>query len=188
MIVIGGSLGGSRALREILLRLPEDFSLPIAVVLHRHRDGDELLRDYIQRDCALPIVDVEDKIPVEAGRVFLCPPDYHLMLEDGCFSLSTDELVNFARPSIDALFESAAEWSGRAAIAVVLTGGGFDGAAGAKRIQERGGIVIVQDPKTAEGLWMPTAALNATKTRHVKSLEGIATALIRLAARRRRMS
>lgn len=182
MIVIGGSLGGGDALREILSGLPKDFSMPIAVVLHRHRDGDELLRPFIQRDCLLPVQEVEDKDPIEPGRVYLGPPDYHLLLEEGCFSLSTDDLVNFARPSIDALFESAAEWKGRQAIAVVLTGGGFDGAAGARRIEEKGGTVIVQDPKTADGLWMPTASIEATRAPRILPLKQIAPELIRLAS------
>jgi two-component system, chemotaxis family, protein-glutamate methylesterase/glutaminase len=184
MIVIGGSLGGGDALREILRGLPKDFSMPIAVVLHRHRDGDELMLPFIQRQCVLPVKEVEDKDLIEPGHVYVGPPDYHLLLEDGCFSLSTDDLVNFARPSIDALFESAAEWKKRDAIAVVLSGGGFDGAAGVKKIEGKGGTVIVQDPKTAEGPWMPTAAINASTAPVILPLTLIAPELVRRSALR----
>ena len=184
MIAIGGSLGGVDALREILQRLPPDFPLPIGVVLHRHRDADGLLLRFIQKDSVLPVCEVEDKQTMEAGRVYLCPADYHLMVEGDGFSLSTDDLVNFARPSIDAFFDSVAEWRGRNAIAVVLSGGGSDGAAGAARIQAKGGVVIAQDPATAEGLWMPSAAIEATKTRHVLPPAKIASELTRLARMR----
>lgn len=182
MIVIGGSLGGCDALCEILSRLPPNFSPPIAVVLHRHRDSDGMLLPVVQRATSLPVVEVEDKDPIEPGHVYLCPPDYHLMLDRDCFSLSTDDLVNFARPSVDVLFESAAEWLQQRAIAIVLTGAGSDGAAGAKTIIDRGGIVIVQDPSTCEGPWMPTAAIAATQTPHVLSLKQIAEQLTKLAS------
>jgi two-component system, chemotaxis family, protein-glutamate methylesterase/glutaminase len=181
MIVIGGSLGGAEALNKILRRLPVDFAWPIVVVLHRHRDSEGMLVPMVQRGCALPVVEPEDKDPIEAGRVYLCPPDYHLMLDEDCFMLSTDDPINFARPSIDALFESAAEWRCKRVVAVVLSGAGSDGSAGARRVKERGGIVVVQDPATAEGTWMPAAALAATQTRHVLTLEQIAATLIRMA-------
>ena len=181
MIVIGGSLGGSDALGEILRHLPASFSLPIAVVLHRHRDSDGLLLPVLQRCTTLPVQEVEDKDPIKAGRVYLCPADYHLMIEADYFALSTDDPVNFARPSIDMLFESAAEWRREAVIAIVLSGGGSDGSTGAKLVHDRRGIVIVQDPATAEGTWMPAAAIQASQTRHVLSLKQIALGLIRLA-------
>ncbi len=179
MIVIGGSLGGMDALRVILRALPGDFPVPIAVVLHRHRDGDELLLRYLQRDIALRVREVEDKDPIVGGCVHVCPADYHLLLEGDCFSLSTDELVNFARPSVDVFFESAAEWTGAQTVGVILTGGGSDGAQGARAIQQRGGTVIVQDPKTAEAPWMPQAAIAATKAQ-IMTLDEIAAELLRL--------
>ena len=184
MIVIGGSLGGFAAVNEILHRLPADFSLPIAIVLHRHRDSEGLLLPVLRPGCLLPASEVEDKDPIEPGHVYLCPPDYHLLFDEGCFSLSTDDPLNFARPSIDAFFESAAEWKGRSVIAVVLSGAGSDGASGAKTILENGGLVIAQDPATADGAWMPNATIAATKTRHVMRLEHIADVLIRVARRR----
>jgi two-component system chemotaxis response regulator CheB len=180
MIVVGGSLGGSAALREILRRLPADFPLPIAVVLHRHRDSEALLVAMLQRGCPLPVCEADDKEPIEGGRVYLAPADYHLLIEQDSFCLSTDDLVNFARPSVDALFESAAEWRHRGVVAVVLSGSGSDGARGARRVEERGGTVLVQDPAAAEGLWMPSAAIAATRQARVLNLQGIAEELVRI--------
>jgi two-component system chemotaxis response regulator CheB len=183
MIVIGGSLGGCEALREILIRLPPAFPLPIAVVLHRHRDSDGILLQALQSSSALPVVEVEDKDQIIGGHVYLCPPDYHLLIDNGYFALSTDEAVSFARPSIDVMFESAAEWLGRRVIAVVLTGSGSDGAKGARCVEAHGGTVLIQDPKTADGLWMPTAAIATTKTARVLTLGQIAAELISLSTR-----
>jgi two-component system, chemotaxis family, protein-glutamate methylesterase/glutaminase len=186
MIVIGGSLGGCDALKEILVRLPASFPYPIAVALHRHRDSDGMMVPVVQRGCALPVCEVEDKEPIEAGHVYLCPSDYHLLIDKDCFALSTDDPVNFARPAIDVLFESAAEWKRGKAVGVVLTGSGSDGAKGARCIQQYGGTVFVQDPKTAEGPWMPTAAIASTQTPLVLSLAEIAQALINLTSLRQR--
>ncbi len=181
MIVIGGSLGGCAALREILRRLPADFSQAIAVVLHRHREEESLLVSLLQAGLALPVNEVEDKEPIEPGHVYVCPADYHLLIDQGCFALSTDDPVNFARPSVDVLFESVAEWERDQAIAVILTGRGSDGASGAKKIRESRGIVLIQDPRTAEGPWMPLAAINAVPDARVLGLPEIAEALVELA-------
>lgn len=180
MIAIGGSLGGCDALQEILRRLPADFPQPIAVVLHRSREAESLLVPLIQRTTLLPVIEVEDKEPIRGGCVYLCPADYHLMLDRDCFALSTDELVNFARPSIDVLFESAAEWERRKTVAVVLSGGGTDGSRGVARVHDYGGTVLIQDPKTAEGPWMPNASLQAVPTAHVLTLDQIAKKLVEL--------
>jgi two-component system chemotaxis response regulator CheB len=184
MIVFGGSLGGNAALHEILRRLPPDYPLPIAVVLHRHKESEALLAAVLQRGCALPIGEADDKEPIDAGRVYLAPADYHLLIDRDCFALSTDDLVNFARPSVDVLFASAAEWRQRGVVAVILSGSGSDGASGARRVEECGGNVLVQDPKTAEAPWMPNAAIAATRNPRVLDLAGIADALLKVAAPR----
>jgi len=183
MIVVGGSLGGCEALRTILQRLPAGYPHPIAVTLHRHRDdnGEGLLVTALQRGCALPVREPEDKEPIRPGHVYICPSDYHLMIDGDRFALSTDDLVNFARPSIDVLFESAAEWRRNRVLAVVLTGSGADGARGASWIQARGGTVLVQDPATADGPWMPAAALASAPGAQLLSLHGIAARLLELA-------
>lgn len=183
MIVIGASLGGTTALREILRGLAANFPLPIAVVLHRHRDSDGALLDVLRKDCRIPLREACDKDRVEPG-VTLAPSDYHLMIDGGHYSLSVDEPVQFARPSIDVLFESAADACAERTIAVILTGANQDGARGAAKIRERGGTVIVQDPATAESPTMPAAAIELAGADHIVPLQEIAGLLERLAAAR----
>jgi two-component system chemotaxis response regulator CheB len=180
MIVIGASLGGMKALQKILRQLPAIFSRPIAVVLHRHRESDDLLVHLLQQASALPVTEAVDKEPILGGRVYIAPADYHLLVDELHFSLSTDDPVQFARPSIDVLFESAADAFGAKAIGIVLTGANQDGASGAARIRAKGGLVIVQDPATAENATMPQSALDATGTPHVASPEKIGELLSRL--------
>jgi two-component system chemotaxis response regulator CheB len=182
MIVIGGSLGSMAALRTILADISPSFALPIAVVLHRHKESDDALITILQRELALPVREVVDKDVIEAGLVHVAPPDYHLLVESTYFSLSTDEPVQFARPSIDVLFESAADVYGARAIAVVLTGANHDGAEGAREISRRGGTVIVQDPHTAESAVMPDAAIHAVPDALVRRPEDIGRLLIELAS------
>lgn len=180
MIVIGGSLGGTDALKEILQRLPADFPHPIAVALHRHKDSGGMLLPMIQRGCPLAVREVEDKDEIKPSCVYVCPADYHLMIEGNSFALSTDDLVNFARPSVDVLFESAAEWQGARTVAIILTGAGTDGSRGAQRVGAAGGMVLVQDPVGAEGPWMPGATIASTPGATVLSLPAIAQKLLQL--------
>jgi two-component system chemotaxis response regulator CheB len=185
MIVLGGSLGGTRALRAILGALPPDFPETIAIALHRARqsEADDMLVHILQQDCALPVSEPVDKEPIAAAHVYVAPPDYHLLVEGASFSLSTDEPVQYARPSIDVLFESAADMLGSRLTAVVLTGANQDGARGARRVLERGGLVVVENPATAESEIMPLAALETTGTPHVYSAEEIGPFLVRLERR-----
>lgn len=180
MIVIGASLGGMRTLRVVLHDLPKTFPQPIAVALHRHRESDDSLVQLLQQSSPLPVNEVVDKEPICSGRVYVAPPDYHLLIEPTNFSLSTDDPVQYARPSIDVLFESAADAFGSAVIGVVLTGANQDGARGAARIREKGGLVIVQDPNTAESSVMPLAAIQATGTSYVCAPEHMGALLLKL--------
>jgi two-component system chemotaxis response regulator CheB len=159
MIVIGGSLGSMAALRTILQHLPATLAAPIAVVLHRHRESEDALVPLLQRETALPVSEVVDKDPVRAGQIHVAPCDYHLLVEPMYFSLSTDDPVQYARPSIDVLFESTADVFGPRSLGVILTGANRDGAQGAAEMRRRGATIIVQDPATAESRVMPEAAL-----------------------------
>jgi two-component system chemotaxis response regulator CheB len=181
MIVVGGSLGSLAALRLVLRSLPSSFALPIAVVLHRHKEADDSLVTILGRDLALPVHEVVDKDSIQAGHVHVGPSDYHLLVEAMYFSLSTDEPVQYARPSIDVLFDSAADAHAARAIAVVLTGANRDGAEGAREIRRRGGTVVVQDPKTAECAVMPEAAIQAVPDALIRSPEDIGRLLLELA-------
>lgn len=185
IIVIGCSLGGMHALEVIFTALPRNFCVPIAVVQHRHRASNETLPSHFRRFSRLPVVDVEDKQWIRPGTIYLAPANYHLLVERGEFSLSVDEKVRYSRPSIDVLFQSAADAYGERVIAVVLTGANDDGALGVTRVKNRGGLVIVQDPATAEAPEMPRAAVAATAVDQILPLDQIASYLAgRCAAQR----
>ena len=174
LIVAGASLGGFDALAMMLGALPETYPLPLAVVQHRSMDSDELLSILLGRVCRLPIAEVEDKQPILPGTVYLAPANYHLLVERDHFALSVDERVQYARPSIDVLFESAADAYRDALIAVLLSGSNEDGANGIARVKARGGLTIVQDPASAESARMPAAAIAASPVDHVLPLAEIA--------------
>ena len=162
LIVIGASWGGLHAISTLLDGIDEKIDLPIVIAQHRGADlSSGALERLLQHHVARPVVQASDKEQLQRTRVYLAPPDYHLLVSDGAFALSTDERVQYARPSIDVLFESAADAYRERTIGIVLTGSNADGAAGLRRIKERGGVAIVQDPRTAEAASMPTAALAA---------------------------
>ena len=178
---MGASWGGLGALERVLGGLPRDFRTPIAIAQHRSPDGgSEGLARLLGSHSPLPVVDVEDKQPVEPGKVYLAPPDYHLYVEPDGFSLSIDDAVLYSRPSIDVLFESAADIYRDRLIAVVLTGANEDGAHGIAAVKRLGGYAIVQNPVEAERPEMPRAALRAIDPDQVLSLAAISCALAEL--------
>jgi len=179
IVVIGTSLGGLHALGVVLGGLPRDFPMPVAIVQHRTKDPDSTLAELLQRRTSLPVDDVDDKMPVQAGRVYLAPPDYHLLVGREQFALSIEAPVSHARPSVDVLFESAASSFGSGVLAVVLTGANGDGANGAVAVKLHGGRVIVQDPKDAESPVMPAVAVSKGVADVVLSLRDIAAQVVR---------
>ena len=179
-VVIGTSLGGLSALQTIIGNLPADFLVPIAIVQHRHKNSDSTLQELLQENSFLPIQEVEDKDEILPGQVYLAPPDYHLLVEAGYFALSIDEPVSYARPSIDVLFESAADIYAEQVIGVILTGANQDGTQGLKKVKARGGMAIVQEPATAESSIMPAAAISAVKVDGILPLSEIASLLVKL--------
>jgi two-component system, chemotaxis family, protein-glutamate methylesterase/glutaminase len=180
IVVIGTSLGGLSALKIILGNLPADFSVPIAIVQHRHKESDDILNKLLQKHTLLAIREVEDKDEILSRHVYLAPVDYHLLIEPGHFALSTDEPVSYARPSIDVLFESAADIYAQQVIGVILTGANQDGVQGLKKVKARGGLTIVQEPGTAESCVMPKAAISAVAVDWILSLSDIASQLVKL--------
>jgi two-component system, chemotaxis family, protein-glutamate methylesterase/glutaminase len=181
IVVVGTSWGGLSALSILLSTLPSTFALPIVVVQHRSPDAAGFLAELLQSRTRLCVVEVDDKRPMSPGHVFVAPPNYHLLVERGFFSLTTDAPVRYSRPSIDVTFGSVADEYGRAAVGIVLTGANEDGALGLKRIADRGGHAIVQDPDTAEGPMMPRAALRMVPRARVLPLERIAGHLVTIA-------
>lgn len=178
LIVMGGSLGSFEALKVLLGGLPADFPLPIAIALHRASSDDAALPRLLQRYTGLLVADVEDKEPIVPGKVYLAPIGYHLLIESGSFALSTEAPVWFARPSIDVLFETAADVYGAQAIGVALTGSSQDGAAGLATIKRKGGLAIVQEPRTAESPVLPQTALAYTTVDRVLPVPEIAPFLV----------
>lgn len=180
LVVVGTSWGGLAALRTLAGPLPRDLGLAIAVVQHRHKDSDRLLATLLQERTALTVCEIEDKQPILPGFLFIAPPDYHLLVERGHFSLSTDEPVRYSRPSIDVAFTTTADSYGSRAVGVVLTGANADGAEGLAAIADSGGLAIVQSPATAESPTMPKAALAAVPSARVMPIAAIADLLMTL--------
>jgi two-component system chemotaxis response regulator CheB len=174
IVVVGTSWGGLAAVRAILGALPPEFDIPIVVVQHRHRDSESNLGRFIVRHTRMRVCDVEDKMPLEPGRIYFAPPDYHTLVEEGHLALSTDAPVRYSRPSIDVMLTSAADAYDRRTVGVILTGANADGAQGLRRVADVGGLAIVQDPATAEVRTMPEAAIAAVPQARVFALDRIA--------------
>ena len=174
LIVVGASLGGLRALEALLVRLPVDAGVAVAVAQHRSADSSRgSLESMLQQHTQMRVLEAGDKQAIESGNVYVAPADYHLLVEPGSFALSIDARVQFARPSIDVLFESAADAYGERLIGIVLTGANADGAAGLAAVKKRGGVAVVQEPRTAEARAMPEAALKLTAADAVLPVEEI---------------
>jgi two-component system, chemotaxis family, protein-glutamate methylesterase/glutaminase len=182
IVVVGTSWGGLAALRTLVAGLPDSFQMAVTLVQHRHKDSDHLLRTLLQERSTLGVFEVEDKMPLEHGHIYVAPPNYHTLIEPGYFSLSTDAPVRFSRPSIDVTFASAADSYAHRTVGIVLTGANEDGAEGLRRISDRGGMAVVQDPDTAESRPMPEAARKAVPRARVMTLQGIAEFLAALPA------
>jgi two-component system chemotaxis response regulator CheB len=183
--VIGVSTGGVQALSQLLGALPGDFPLPLLIVQHMGSDAGSGLARLLDERCRLRVKEADEQDEIEAGTAYLAPPNYHLLVERGGYlALSEDAPVSFARPSVDVLFESAADVYGRELIGIVLTGANYDGARGLKRIKNLGGLAVVQDPADADAQQMPLAALAATEVDYVVALKELAALLQDLAAQR----
>jgi len=180
-IVIGTSAGGFHALSSILERLPKEFRLPIIVVQHRAKDSLELFEEILQRRCPVTVKQADEKEKIRPSTVYIAPPDYHILIEaDSTISLSTEGPVQFSRPSIDVLFESAAVVYREKLIGIVLTGSNRDGAAGISAISRQGGLTIAQDPNEAEYSMMAQASIDTKNVKHVMRLTAIADLLLKL--------
>ncbi len=173
-VVVGLSAGGLNALKLLLPFVPVDFTMPVVIVQHLHPQQDGSFLDVLSGSCPLALREAEEKEAVVPGNVYFAPPNYHLLVErDRTFSLSIDPKVNYSRPSIDVLFETASDAYGIGLIGIILTGAGRDGAAGLRRIKENGGLAVVQAPEAAEYAAMPAAALKETKVDYVLGINEI---------------
>jgi two-component system chemotaxis response regulator CheB len=159
-VVVGASAGGVEILSALLSVLPANCPVAFFIVMHIPRERPSLLPEVFRVRCALPVKEAEDKEPVQPGTVYLAPPDYHLLIDRGpALALSSDEPVHFSRPSIDVLFESAADIYSERLLGLILTGANQDGAAGLAAVGRAGGRTVVQDPDSAAVAYLPKAAL-----------------------------
>ena len=173
-VVIGVSAGGMATLSELFPKIPSNFPIPIFVVQHIHKSQSEYLITYYNGLSNLTIKEAKDKEKAVPGNIYFAPPDYHMLLEeDETFSISIDEKVNYSRPSIDVLFESAADVYKNALVGIILTGANNDGTEGIRIIKQNGGYTIAQEPEEAEFLVMPKSAIDTGKIDKVLTLSEI---------------
>lgn len=178
---MGLSAGGMEALKNILPALPAFFPVPLIVAQHIAEDSEGFWIEYLKRTTLIRIKEAEDKEPIQDAHVYFAPAGYHLLIEqDRTFSLSADPRVNYSCPSIDVLFESAADVFRGALIGVVLTGANRDGSYGLQAIKAKGGCTIVQNPRTAKVPTMPQACLERTTVDHTINLEELVPLLTKL--------
>jgi two-component system, chemotaxis family, protein-glutamate methylesterase/glutaminase len=177
-VAIGASAGGVQALSVLLPALPAKAAVAVFIVLHLPRDRPSILAEVFSRKCLLDVREAQDKEPVIAGTVYFAPANYHLLLDHGPqLALSVDDLVHHSRPSIDVLFESAAEVYGNRLLGIILTGANEDGAQGLAAVHDAGGLTVVQTPETAQSPQMVISALKLRQPDYVLPLEEIAALL-----------
>lgn len=173
-IVIGSSAGGFQALKTIFSGLDPAFETPIIITQHLSPNSDNYLVHFLNMLSPLTVKEADEKEPIARRHVYIAPPNFHLLVEeDFTLSLNVEEKVNFARPSIDVLFETAAEAYQSHLIGIILTGANHDGAKGIERISQKGGFTIAQNPATAEAPVMPQTAINTGFINQVLNLEEI---------------
>ena len=177
-VVIGTSAGGVEALSKLLPALPAGLHAAVFVVIHLPRERPSLLVEVFQPRCAVTVCEAQDKEPVSPGTVYFAPPDYHLLIDEGPqLALSSDDLVHFSRPSIDVLFESAADVYGDRLLGIILTGGSEDGAAGLEAIHRAGGWTVAQQPENALVPLMVESAIKRSPVDLVLPIDQIARLL-----------
>jgi two-component system chemotaxis response regulator CheB len=173
-VIIGVSAGGMAALNTILPELPRGFPLSVLIVQHTRATSENFLVRYLDAQCWVKVKEADEKEKILPGVVYLAPPNYHLLVEmDRTLSLSTEAPVNFARPAIDVLFDTAAGAYGEKIVGVILTGANSDGSQGLLKIKKAGGLTVVQDPATAEADAMPRSAMEIVQPDHILPLEKI---------------
>lgn len=186
MLVVGASSGGMQAISRLLTGIPANFSMAILIVQHIAASSDGSWTRILDSRCKIAVREADEKEPIRPGIAYFAPANYHLLVEpDRTLTLTVDEPVNYARPSIDVLFETAADAYGFRLIGLVMTGANSDGAKGLEYVKNKGGLTIVQDPETAETPFMPRAAIQQVCPDHILAIEAILELLISLHQRNR---
>ncbi len=181
IIVIGASAGGTSALKQLIAQLPDDFLGTLFIVLHISPEHRNVLPQILARLCPLPVVQATDSEAIQPSRIYVAPPDHHLIVEQGHVRVTRGPKENRFRPSVDVLFRSAAHAYGQRVIGVILTGALDDGAAGLEAVKERGGIAVVQDPFDALYPSMPIQAMKAVAVDHCVPITELGSVLVSLA-------
>lgn len=180
-VVVGASAGGIEAMMQLFCPLPPDYPLPIICVLHLPDHHESNLAEVFQQWARIKVEDAEDKATILNGRLYFAPAGYHLLLEeDGTFALSCEKPVNYSRPSIDLMMQTAAQAYGRGLLGILLTGANMDGAQGMKTIKQHGGFTVVQAPLEAKSGTMPGEAIKLQTPDLIAGLSGIKQILLRL--------
>lgn len=174
LVVIGGSAGSLEALLEILPGLKDVFAVPIVLVLHRKQSNDSILADLLTARSSLRVKEIEEKESPRKGTLHIVPPDYHVLFEqDHTFSLDVSERINYSRPSIDVVYQSAADVYQNKLACILLSGANADGTDGFRYVQKMGGVTIAQSPESAEVSYMPEQAIAANVATHVMDIKSI---------------
>lgn len=180
-IAVGASAGGIEAMMQLFATLPAEYPLPLICVLHMPDHHGSQLTEVLQKWTRMKVQDAEDKAPIMAGRIYFAPAGYHLLIEEGpMFALSCEKPVNYSRPSIDLMMETAADAYGEELLGILLTGANQDGARGMKTIKDHGGMTVVQAPEEAKTRVMPMAAIQLQSPDLVQGLAEIKTLLLHL--------
>ncbi len=178
VVVVGASAGGLYALKKLLPALPASFSCSMLIVQHMSPHSDSYMARMLNELSVVTVKEADEKELIRPGTVYIAPPDYHLLVEaDYTLSLSVEEKVNYSRPSIDVLFETAADVYGIHLMGIILTGANDDGSNGLYAVKKNGGFIIVQDPNDAESPAMPRAAIERVKPHKILTLKQISALL-----------
>lgn len=182
LIAMGASLGGIEATQILLSYLPKTFNIPVTLVLHRNSSSStNLIMNSLNKKSNLSVIEAEDKMPIQASNCYIAPADYHLLVDGDHFALSTSEKINYSRPSIDVLFESAADTFHSNLIAVLLTGSNADGSRGLATVKAKGGLTVVQDVEEARAAFMPESAIRIVAPDYILPLKKIGPLLVDMA-------
>jgi two-component system, chemotaxis family, protein-glutamate methylesterase/glutaminase len=180
IVVVGASAGGVETLASLVRPLPPDFPAALFIVLHIPPDSTSHLPRILMHKGSLPAAHAVDGEPIVPGRIYIAPPDRHLIVEPGYVRVSHGPRENRARPAVDPLFRSAARAYGSRVISVILSGALDDGTAGAMAVRQQGGISVVQQPEDALFPGMPTSAITNDSPDHILPIAEIPPLLMRL--------
>lgn len=172
LLVIGGSAGGLDVILHVLPRLKTTITFPIIIVLHRRNGFDMTLGELLSYKTRLPVKEVDEKDTLQPATIYIAPPDYHLLIEkDHTLTLDDSEKINYSRPSIDVTFQSAADVFGPELVCILLSGANADGVDGLREVKEKGGVIVVQNPDTAEVSYMPQQAISHLSVDRILRIE-----------------